>query len=287
MPQPVHLVTGATSGIGRVAAQALAATGARVIIVARDPARGRRTVDEIRAATHHDDVELAIADLSSLAQVRALAAEVADRCDHLDLLVNNAGLVMAERRSTVDGREWTIAVNHLAPFLLTNLLRERLEAAASPRVVTTASVAERGGRLDLDDLDFERRRFRPFRAYCQSKLANLLFTAELARRWGGSVHATCVHPGGVATNFGAEGPWLLRQGMRRAGRLVLRTPEEGADTLIWAAVSGEAGPGAVPNGSFLADRSVKQPSRAGRDPELARRLWDVSARLVGLAPMGC
>lgn len=283
----MHLVTGATSGIGRVAAQALAATGARVIIVAREPVRGRRAVDEIRAATHHDDVELAIADLSSQAQVRTLAAEIADRCDHLDLLVNNAGLVVGERRLTVDGREWTIAVNHLAPFLLTNLLRERLEAAPAPRVVTTASVAERGGRLDVDDLDFERRRFRPFRAYCQSKLANVLFTAELARRWGASVHTTCVHPGGVATNFGAEGPWLLRHGMQLGGRLVLRTPQEGADTLIWAAVSSEAGPAAVPNGSFLADRAVKQPSRAARDPELARRLWDASARLVGLAPLDC
>ncbi len=280
-------MTGATSGIGRVAAQALASTGARVIVVARDPARGRRTVDEIRAATHHDEVELVLADLSSQAQVRALAAEVADRTDHLDVLVNNAGLLVNEHRFTPDGREWTIAVNHLAPFLLTNLLRRQLEAAPAPRVVTTGSVAERGGRLDPDDLDLTRRRYRPLRAYCQSKLANLLFTAELARRWGGSVHATCVHPGGVATNFGSEGPWLLRQGIKLGGRLVLRTPEEGADTLVWAAVSDEAGPGAVPNGSFLADRSVKQPSRAGRDPELARRLWEVSARLVGLAPMDC
>lgn len=283
----MHLVTGATSGIGRVAAQALAATGARVIIVARDPVRGRRTVDEIRAAVHHDHVELALADLSSQAQVRALAADVAERCDHLDVLVNNAGLMMRERRLTVDGREWTIAVNHLAPFLLTNLLRERLEAAPAPRVVTTGSVAEQGGRLDVDDLDLARRGFRPFRAYCQSKLANLLFTAELARRWGGSVHATCVHPGGVATNFGSEGPWLLRQGIRLAGRFVLRSPQEGADTLIWAAVSSDAGPGAVPNGSFLADRAVKRPSRAGRDPHLACQLWDASARLVGLAPIDC
>lgn len=275
-----YLVTGATSGIGRVTAESIAATGDRVFIVARNETKGSATLDEIRSATGNDDVHLLLADLSSMAQVRSLADQVHERIDRLDVLVNNAGLLVSRRELTEDGLERTLAVNHLAPLLLTHLLLDVLRAAPAPRVVTTASTAHQAGELDLDDLHWERRFYTQFRGYCASKLANVLFSAESARRWP-DVHSLSVHPGSVHTGFGKEGSLWVRTGIAIGGRFVMRTPEQGAVGLTWAASDPAAAD--VPNGSYTMDGAVKKPARRGRDKVLAAQLWEESLRLTGLA----
>ena len=281
-----YLVTGATSGIGRVAAERIAAAaadgGGQVFVVARNPAKGETAVDEIRAATGNDEVHLLLADLSSLDDVRSLASQLHERTDRLDVLVNNAGLLVARREITADGLEHTLAVNHLAPFLLTHLVLDLLRATPAPRVVTTASLAHQVGELDLDDLLWERRRYTQFRGYCASKLANVLFAAESARRWP-DVHSVSVHPGSVSTGFGSEGSFWVRNGIQYAGRFVMRTPEKGAMGLVWAATDDRNAAPAVPNGSYTFDGKVKSASRRGRNPVVATALWEESLRLTSLA----
>jgi len=275
----VCVITGATSGIGRAAAEQLAALGARLVIVARDPARGAAARDEIVAATGNREVALEIADLASQRQVRELAARLLAAEPEIHVLVNNAGLTLAERRLTEDGLEETFAVNHLAPFLLTNLLLDRLRGSSPARVVTVASAAHRGAAIPFDDLNGERG-FSGWIAYGWTKLANILFTAELARRLAGSgVTATCLHPGVVATGFGREGPFLVREFQRLLGRVFLLDPKQGADTLVWLASSPEM-EGA--SGGYYAKRRLATPSRAAGDAAAARRLWQESERLTGL-----
>lgn len=276
----VCVVTGATSGIGRAAAQELGALGARLVLVARDPARGAAARDEITAGTGNREVALEVADLASQRQVRELAARLLAALPEIHVVVNNAGLALGERRLTEDGLEETFAVNHLAPFLLTNLLLERLRASAPARVVTVASAAHRGVAIPFDDLNGERR-FSGWIAYAWTKLANILFTAELARRLEGSgVTATCLHPGVVATGFAREGPILVREFQRLVGRLFLLDPAQGADTLVWLASSPDV-EGA--SGGYYAKRRLAAPSPAARDAGAARRLWRESERLTGLA----
>src|SRR6266498_2341801 len=232
----VCLVTGATSGIGRVTAEELAGMGATTLLVARDAERGERARRQIAATTGNQSLHVLLADLAAQAQVRRLAEQVRDHADRLHVLVNNAGLVQYHRRVTEDGLEWTFAVNHLAPFLLTNLLLDLLRAGAPSRVITVTSGAQSLGRIDFDDLQGERR-YRGQRAYNQSKLANVMFTYELARRLEGTgVTATCVHPGVVRTNFGADGPLPVRL-LIPLGRRFMRSPEQGADTVVWLASS--------------------------------------------------
>ena len=274
------LVTGANSGIGKEIARGLAADGSRVLMVARSRERGEAARADVAASTENPSVEILICDLSSQRQVRELAAQVLDRCDRLDLLINNAGLTLGRRTLTEDGIETTFAVNHLAPILLTNLLRERLEASAPARIVTVASEAHRGVEIDFDDPGGERE-FSGWRAYQQSKLANILFTAELARRLQGTkVTATCLHPGVVRTGFGRQGPAFIRFGTRIAGMFLL-SPTKGADTAIWLASSPDV-EGA--SGGYYEKRRLANPSRAARDPVAATRLWELSERMVGLAP---
>lgn len=280
MGQQTVLVTGATSGIGRVAAERIAATGATLLVAARSREKGETAVGEIRSATDNADVHLVLGDLGSLDDVRSIADQVTSRVDRLDVLLNNAGLLVAKREFTADGLERTLAVNHLAPFLLTHLLLDALRAAPEPRVVTTASTAHQMGELDLDDLRWERRYYTQFRAYGASKLANVLFANESARRWP-DVHSVAVHPGSIRTAFGTEGSFWLRNAIRYAGGLVLRPPEDGARQLVWAALDASAG--AVPNGSYLADLGVKRAARRGRDAVVAAALWEESLRLTGLA----
>ena len=275
----VCVITGATSGIGRAAASELAALGARVVIVARDPVRGAAARDEISRETRNHEVALEVADLKSQRQVRDLAARLLAALPEIHVLVNNAGLALAERRLTEDGLEETFAVNHLAPFLLTNLLLDRLRASAPARVVTVASAAHRGAVIPFDDLNGERG-FSGWLAYGWTKLANILFTVELARRLEGSgVTATCLHPGVVATGFGREGPLLIREFQRWVGRLLLLDPQRGADTLVWLMSSPEV---AGASGGYYVKRRLQTPSRAARDAAAARRLWKVSERLTGL-----
>jgi len=275
------LVTGANSGIGLEIARGLAARGARVLMVARDADRGEAARVEVAESTGNDSVELLLCDLSSQRQVRELAAEVLDRCGELHLLVNNAGLTLGERTLTEDGIETTFAVNHLAPFLLTELLRERLVASAPARVVTVASDAHRGSKIDFDDPSGERK-FSAWGAYGQSKLANILFTTELAQRLEGTgVTATCLHPGVVRTGFGRQGPAFIRFFLKIGG-LFLLTPERGADTAVWLASSSDVD-GA--SGGYYEKRRIATSSRAARDSESARRLWRLSERLTGLQPV--
>ena len=279
MDGQVCVITGATSGIGRAAASDLAALGARVVIVARDPVRGAAARDEIAEETGNRGVALEVADLASQKQIRGLAARLLATCPEIHVLINNAGLALGERRLTEDGLEETFAVNHLAPFLLTNLLLDRLRGSAPARVVTVASAAHRGAAIPFDDLNGERG-FSGWLAYAWTKLANILFTTELARRLDGSgVTATCLHPGVVATGFAREGPLLIREFQRWVGRLFLLDPKRGADTLVWLASSPEV---AGASGGYYVKRRLQTPSRAARDAAAARRLWKVSERLTGL-----
>src|SRR5580693_10694801 len=210
MDGKVCVVTGATSGIGKATAAELARQGAQVILVGRDRARGEATVAELATAGPLPP-RLELADLSAMAQVRALAERLA-ALDRIDVLVNNAGLVAGQRRVTADGYEEVFAVNHLAPFLLTNLLLPKLTASAPARVITVTSDAHSAARLDLADPNLERE-WDSWRSYANSKLANILFTRELARRLDGTgVTANCAHPGVVRTGFGREGKPLLRLG---------------------------------------------------------------------------
>lgn len=286
------VVTGGNSGIGLHTAIGLARQGARVAIVSRSRERGEAALQTIRASLAAEvggdaRVELVVGDLGSLASTRALADELLARYPALHVLVNNAGLWMTERRLTPDGLETTFAVNHLAPFLLTNLLLERLRASAPARVVNVSSEAHRRGRLDWDDLQAERG-FGKVKAYCDSKLANVLFTRELARRLEGTgVTVNALHPGVVATNLAQHAPGPLRWAVERLGPLLLLSPAQGARTSLHVATSPALE--GVSGRYFKSCREVF-PARAAQVDADAARLWAISARLAGLpsdAPAAC
>jgi NAD(P)-dependent dehydrogenase (short-subunit alcohol dehydrogenase family) len=275
----ICLVTGATSGIGKITARELAGMGATVIVVGRNETKTRAVLDEIRQATGNTDLDLVLADLSVQQQVRDLAQAVLDRYPGLHVLVNNAGAINRVRSLTVDGIETTFAVNHLAYFLLTNLLVDRLKADAPARIVNVASDAHNGAKIPFDDLNNERH-YRGFKVYGQTKLANILFTYELARRLEGSgVTANCLHPGVIATGFGHNDGGLLSLGLRLATPF-LKKPEQGAATSVYLA-SSPAVEGA--SGQYYVDRKPAKSSPASYDQEGARRLWKVSAEMTGLA----
>jgi NAD(P)-dependent dehydrogenase (short-subunit alcohol dehydrogenase family) len=271
------VVTGATSGIGRETALGLARRGADVVLVARDEARGEAAKREVEAAGA-GRAWLFLADLASLAQVRRLAADILTRLDRIDVLINNAGALHATRKLTVDGLEMNFAVNHLAPFLLTNLLLPRLLASAPARVVTVASEAHRTGRLDFGDLQAERH-FSVVNVYSRSKLCNVLFAAELARRLAGTgVTSNSLHPGLVATGFGRNERGWLSAGMKLLAPLFI-SARKGARNSLYLAISPDV---EGVTGRYFSDFVAVRPSRAARDEVAARRLWEVSARLTGL-----
>jgi NAD(P)-dependent dehydrogenase (short-subunit alcohol dehydrogenase family) len=274
----VILITGGTSGIGKAAATALAGMGATVVITGRNEERGKRALQEIREESGNDGVELILADLTVQDEVRRLAEELRERHNQLEVLVNNAGLVLSERTETPDGIETQLAINHLAPFLLTNLLLDLLKESAPSRIVTVSSDAHRWAKIDLDDLQ-SRKRYRGMQVYGKTKLANIMFTYELAERLEGTgVTANCMHPGGVNTNFGNNqgGPMNL---LFRLFKPFMRSPEQGADTLIYLASSPEV---EGMTGKYLADRKVKAASDAAYDETTRKRLWEVSEELTGL-----
>lgn len=269
------LITGATNGIGLSAAQSLAALGWNVGIVGRDEGRTRKVAARLQTAGRGRPVDTFIADLSSQAQARRLAAQVLDRYPKLDVLVNNAGAMFTSRQLSVDGIEMTWALNHLAPFLLTSLLLDRLKNSAPARVITTASAAHQGASIPFDDLNAERS-YRGFSRYGETKLANILFTAELARRLEGmGVGAACFHPGLVATNFNSNNGLLNRLGMLML-RPVSRSVETGAETLVWL-VAAER----IASGGYYYDMQPRRPSPEGQDAGAARRLWEVSVAQCG------
>ena len=269
------LLTGATRGIGRAGAIELARQGAEVALVGRDPARVAAVAQEARvaggeAAPVHEHV----ADLTLMAGVRALAAEARERYGQIDVLANNAGALFASRQTTSEGLERTFALNHLAPFLLTSLLRDRLTGG---RVVTTASDAHEGGRLDLEDLHSERS-YAAMRVYGTTKLCNIMFTRELARR-APELHANCFHPGVVRTGFGKNEMGIWKVLTTLAGPF-FRSPERGARSLVWLALSAQAG---ALTGEYVKDEQVIAPSAQAQDDTLAQGLWERSAELVGLS----
>ena len=273
------LVTGGTGGIGRATAQALADAGARVGIVGRSVERTAATAREITDAASGAQVDAFTADVSSQAQVRALAADVLARYPRLDVLVNNVGGSWATRHVTADGLEHTFAVNHLAPFLLTNLLLDRLVASAPARVVTVSSGAQSMGRIDFDDLQGEKS-YSANRAYNQSKLANVMFTYELARRLEGTgVTANVLHPGVVRTSFGQEDPQPFLRLLLPLFRPFMKTPEQGAATTIHLASSTEV---EGVTGTYFAKSEPKASNKLSYDTAAAARLWQVSEQLVAL-----
>jgi retinol dehydrogenase 14 len=276
------LVTGGTGGIGRATALGLSAMGAHVAIVGRDRERTEAAAQEIREAGGRQ-VDVFVADMSSQAEVRRLAGEVLGALPRLDVLVNNVGGYWDTRHVTADGLERTFALNHLAPFLLTDLLLDRLRESAPARVVTVSSGAHTMGRIDFDDLEGERS-YSGMRAYSQSKLANILFTYELARRLGaGGVTANALHPGMVRTGFGAEDAGSLQRLFTPLMRPFMKSPAEGAATSIHLASSPEV---EGVTGCYFAGSKRKDSSKRSHDQAAAERLWRVSAELVGLAPTG-
>jgi NAD(P)-dependent dehydrogenase (short-subunit alcohol dehydrogenase family) len=280
MAGKVVLVTGATAGIGAVTARELARKGASVCIVGRSREKCKVTVAQIRGTTGNAAVEFLLADLSSQAEIRRLAAEFPARYPRLDVLVNNAGGMFLTRQESVDGIELTLALNHLAYFLLTNLLLDRLKSSAPARVVSVSSDAHRMvRRFDFDDPQ-RRKRYRGFAVYGESKLANVLFSSELARRLAGTgVTSNALHPGFVASNFfSAPGMRpLLGRLMGLASRVFAISPDEGAKTSIYLASAPEVE--GVTGGYFERSKPA-EPSPAARDAEAARRLWQLSEEVT-------
>ncbi len=269
----VVVITGATSGIGLIAAQRLAGNGARLVLIARDRERAAAAMKSLGEghSVHY-------ADLSRLAEMKRVAAEIAAEEPRIDVLINNAGALFSSRHVTEDGLELTFALNHMAYFVVTLGLAGPLRAAGRARVVNTSSDAHKGKRLDFSDLQSERG-YRGFNVYGRSKLCNILFTRELARRWAGTgVTANCLHPGFVATRFGDQSGGMM-PGMIRFAKLFAISPEKGAETLVYLASSDEV---AGVSGAYFYKCREEQPTREAQDDEVARRLWAESARLAGM-----
>lgn len=270
------LITGANKGIGRVTAGALAASGATVIMVCRDRTRGEAARAEIRRATNNDRVELLIADLSEQRQVRQLAAEVKRRYSELHVLINNAGAWHDQREVTADGIEATWALNHLAYFLLTEELLDLLKASAPARIVNVASDYHLRSHLAFNDIQLSES-YAGGRAYGQSKLANVVFTYELARRLEGTgVTANCLHPGAVNTNFFNNVKGLFGF-LTTIAKPFLRTPEKGAETVIWLASAAEV---EGISGKYFFNCQPKRSNRESYDPQVANKLWELSERMT-------
>jgi NAD(P)-dependent dehydrogenase (short-subunit alcohol dehydrogenase family) len=268
------LLTGATRGIGQAAAIELAGQGAEVALVGREAERVTAVAREARAAGGGAPVHEHVADLSLMSDVRKLAEEARSNYEHIDVLANNAGALFASRKVTSEGLERTFALNHLAPFLLTALLRDRLTGG---RVVTTSSDAHKSGRLDLEDLQSEKS-YAAMRVYGTSKLCNILFTRELAKR-SPELHANCFHPGVVRTGFGKNENGIWKVLTTLAGPF-FRSPARGARSLIWLSLSDET---ASLTGEYIENEKVAQPSAQAQDEVLAEGLWERSAELVGMS----
>ena len=276
----ICLITGATSGIGLVTARELAARGATVAIVGRNETKTRATVEAIRQQTGNAEVDYLLADLSSQAAVRGVADAFQRRYGALHVLVNNAGAVFMRRQQTADGLELTFALNHLAPFLLTNLLLDTLRANTPARVVTVGSMAHRGAHIPFDNLQQTKGRYSAFGVYGQTKLANIMFTYALARRLEGSgVTANTLHPGFVGSNFARNNGPVMNVAMSLARPFAINV-EKGAETSIYLASSPEV---ATMSGQYFYKCKPKRSSQASYDVAAQERLWQVSEQLTGLA----
>jgi NAD(P)-dependent dehydrogenase (short-subunit alcohol dehydrogenase family) len=273
------VITGATSGIGQVAAERLAAMGARLVLIARDQVRGEAMLRRLRAHAPDAAHRVHYADLMRVAEVKRVAAEIAAAERRIDILVNNAGAIFSYRRLTAEGLERTFALNHMAYFVLSHGLREPLFAAAPARVVNTASAAHQSAKLDFEDLQFARA-YNGVSAYQRSKLCNILFTRELSRRWASTgVTVNCLHPGFVASRFGKESGGLLPF-VLRAAQLLAISSEQGAETIVYLASSPEV---ADVSGGYFYRCRASAPAVQAEDDSAARRLWQESAKLAGIA----
>ena len=271
------VATGATSGIGEVAVLKLAGMGARVVSVARDEDRAEATLRKLETRAPRLGHRVHLADLSSMAETRRAGEAIAASEPRVDVLINNAGAMFSDRRVTPEGRELTFALNHMAYFVLTQALRERLVASAPARIVSTASAAHQGASLDFNDLQ-SAKGYSGFKVYGRSKLANILFTRELARRLAGTgVAANCLHPGFVATRFGDSTGGLTSWIMPLARSFAI-SPEQGADTIVYLASSQDV---ANVAGQYFIKRNVVEPSAAAQDDVAATRLWEASEKLAG------
>jgi len=272
------VITGATSGIGQVAAEKLAAMGARMVLVARDKSRGEAELVRLRASTPGINHSIHYADLSQLAEVKRVAAEIAAAEPRIDVLINNAGALFGSRHVTSDGLELTFATNHMSYFVLTHGLRERLRDSAPARVVNVSSDAHKGQKLNFDDL--QSTSYSGFNVYGRSKLCNILFTRELARRWEGTgVTANSLHPGFVSTRFGDQSGGLLSLGVR-AAKIFAISPEKGAETIIYLASSAEVGNA---TGLYYYKCKPATPTMEAQDNTTAQRLWQDSEKIAGIS----
>jgi NAD(P)-dependent dehydrogenase (short-subunit alcohol dehydrogenase family) len=279
MDNKIMLITGANSGIGKAAAVALAEMGAHVVMLCRDPQKGEKARQEVIRSSRNNRVDLMICDLASLESVRRFAAEFTSRYPRLDVLINNAGIYTSKRMETADGFEYQIGVNHLGPFLLTGLLLDLLKESAPSRIINLASAAHVGGRMNFDDLQLTQG-FSSWKSYARSKLANVLFTYELARKLTGTgVTVNCVHPGFVHTRFAYNREKNRPNFMMFLLRPFMISPARGAETVIYLAASPE-----VENvtGKYFYKRRAKASSRVSYDLGDAERLWEVSTRLTGI-----
>lgn len=272
------LVTGATSGIGKVTARDLAAQGASVVIVGRNQEKSEHTVEQLRQETGNTQVEYLLADLSIQKEIRRLAEKYKDRYDRLDILINNAGAIFFSRQETQEGLEMSFALNHLGYFLLTNLLLDLLKRSAPVRIINVSSESHRGASINFDDLQCEEK-YSPMRAYGQSKLANILFTYELDRRLeNDNIIVNALHPGFVASNFG-KNAGLLGKIVMPVLHLFAKSPKRGAQTCIYLASSPEV---EGVSGKYFIDRQPATSSEESYDPQIAARLWAISEELTGL-----
>ncbi len=269
------VITGATSGIGEVAAIRLAQQGARIVFTARDAARANATMTKLKQANPGADHAVHIADLSTLAEMKRVGSELAHE-PRIDVLINNAGALFNKRRETADGLEMTFALNHMAYFVITKLLLPRLQPGA--RIVSTASNAHRGARLDFDDLQ-SRRGYVGFPVYGKSKLCNILFNRELARRAPAGVTANCLHPGFVATRFGNESGGVVRALLRIAKPVGAISPEEGAKTIVYLAASPDV---EGVTGEYFYQCKIARPTAEAQNDADAKRLWEISEQIAGL-----
>ncbi len=275
----VVVLTGGTSGIGRVAAIELSRRGAKIVLIARDRARATDALSDINKAGPGLDHRVFIADLAGITDTNRVAAEIAASEPRIDVLVNNAGALFSRRRLSPDGLEMTFALNHMAYFVLTEGLRQTLIRSAPARVVNTASGAHRGATLNLDDLQSERG-YAGFAAYARSKLCNILFTRELARRLAGTgVTSNCLHPGFVATRFGADSGGLV-QSLMPFAKLGAISPAKGAETIVYLASAPAV---ATVSGEYFYKCAPDTPSLQAQDDGMARLLWTASERLADLA----
>jgi len=272
------VVTGATSGIGEVAADRLAQKGARIVFVARDKDRGQETLKHLRAIAGHDNHAVHYADLMKLSEQKRVAAEIAASEPQIDVLINNAGALFNSRQVTEDGLEKTFALNHMSYFTVTNVLLDKLKATPGARIVSTASDAHKGARLNFDDLQSEKN-YSGFGVYGRSKLMNILFTRELAKRLAGTgVTANCLHPGFDGTRYGDQSGGIMSFAVKIAKNFAL-TPEQGAQTIIYLGSSPDV---EGKSGGYYFKSKLATPTKEAQNDTDAKKLWDASAKIAGL-----